>query len=93
MRRRDPGSWDPRAEASADRKFARQIAAAFGLIFLALAYSGMFADVEMWLVAAGVGMLATGILLWTPAPTAVGALAAPAMTIAILVLLWLDQPG
>ena len=91
--RRAPGSWNARTEASADRRFARQIAVAFGLIFLALAYSGLFADVELWLVAAGVGMIVTGVLLWTPLPSVVTAITAPAMTIAFLVLLWLDRRG
>lgn len=80
-----------RHEVSADRRFARQICAVFGLIFVALGYSSAFTDVGAWLVFAGAGMLTTAALLWAPFPTWVGALAGPTFTIVLLVMLYLDR--
>ena len=78
---------------SGDRRAARQIAVAFGLIFLALAYSSMFPALEVWVVAAGALMLTAGALLWTPLPTAVTVIAAPAATAVLVALLALDRLG
>ena len=81
----------PQREVSADRRFARQVAVAFGLIFLAAGYSFAFTEVGAWMVFAGVGMIGTGVLLWTPLPTVVGAVTGPLMTIALIVLLYFDR--
>ena len=81
----------PRAEISADRRFARQICAGFGLIFITLGYSAAFTDVGAWLVFASFGMMTSAALLWTRLPSVVGALAAPLITVTLLVLLWLDR--
>ena len=70
-----------------------EVAVAFGLVFLAAGYSFAFTDVGAWMVFAGAGMLATGVLLCMPLPTAVGALAGPLIAIALLLLLYLDRRG
>jgi hypothetical protein len=80
-----------RHEVSADRRFARQICAVFGVIFVALGYSAAFTDVGAWLVFAGAGMITTAVLLWAPFPTYLGALAGPAFTVVLLALLWWER--
>ena len=44
-----------------------------------------------WLVIAGAGMITTAALLWAPLPTYLGALAGPAFTVVLLVLLWWER--
>ncbi|MGE3858130.1 MAG: hypothetical protein AB7G21_14325 [Dehalococcoidia bacterium] len=80
-----------RHEVSTDRRFARQICAVFGVIFVGLGYSAAFTDVGAWLVFAGAGMLTTAALLWAPLPTVLGALAGPTFTVVLLALLWYER--
>jgi hypothetical protein len=60
-------------------------------VFLAAGYSFAFTEVGAWMVFAGAGMIATGALLWTPLPTAVGALVGPSRALVLLALLHLDR--
>jgi hypothetical protein len=60
-------------------------------VFLAAGDSFAFTEVGAWMVFAGAGMIATGVSLWTPLPTAVGALAGPSMALVLLALLHLDR--
>ncbi len=76
--------------ATADRRFARQVCAVFGLPFVAGGYLAAFTVVGAWLVFIGMGMLVSAALLWTRLPTAIGALAGPLISVALIVSLWFD---
>lgn len=71
-----------RGDPAADRRIARQVCLAFGLIFLAATLT--FADVREWLYLASGAMLLTAALLWTRLPTIYGALVAPLASVALL---------
>ena len=79
--------------ASADRRFARQLCAVLGVLFIAGGYAAAFTLVGAWMVFIGVGMLASAVLLWTRLPTLVGALAGPLVTVALLLHLWFEFRG
>ena len=73
-----------------NRRFARQVCAVFGVLFVAGGYAAAFTEVGAWLVFVGFGMVVSAALLWTRLPAVVGALAGPLVTIALLVKLSIE---
>lgn len=69
-------------DPAADRRIARQVCLAFGLIFLAATLT--FDSVREWLYLASGAMFLTAALLWTRLPTIYGALVAPLASVALL---------